>query len=125
MSERAKKPRTEEIRVHIGKGRPRLFVVSKDKAQGMMHLLSDFEVKEEGGVPWREAFGDLHKKYTEAGATLQGARLKAGLTQVQLAEKLGVTQSDVSNMEHGRRPIGKNMAKRLAQILDVDYRVFL
>jgi len=28
-------------------------------------------------------------------------------------------------MEHGKRPIGKEMAKRLAKILKVNYRVFL
>jgi len=28
-------------------------------------------------------------------------------------------------MEHGKRPIGKDMAKRLAKALKVNYRVFL
>ncbi|MBI2606216.1 MAG: helix-turn-helix transcriptional regulator [Deltaproteobacteria bacterium] len=126
MSERAKKLHTEEVRVRIGRAKPRLFAVPREKALGVAHLLSDFEVKDrETSVPWREAFKDLHDKYTEAGATLQGARLKETLTQAELAEKLGVTQSDISNMEHGRRPIGKNMAKRLAKVLNIDYRVFL
>lgn len=126
MSEHAKKRPTEEVRVSVGKSRTRLFLVPKDKALGVVHLLSDFEIR--GGeqtIPWRAAFKDLHEKYTESGATLQGARHKANLTQTQLAERLGVTQADVSNMEHARRPIGKHMAKRLSQVLDIDYRVFL
>ena len=126
MSERAKKLPTDEVRVSIRGAKPRLFIVPKDKALGVVNLLSDFEVKErEESIPWREAFKELHEKYSEAGATLQGARLKENLTQAELAERLKVTQADISNMEHGRRPIGKKMAQRLAKILNIDYRVFL
>jgi plasmid maintenance system antidote protein VapI len=38
---------------------------------------------------------------------------------------LGISQAHISEMEHGRRPIGKEMARRLAKLLKVDYRVFL
>ena len=126
MSERAKKPPTDEVRVTLGKRKPKLYLVPKDKALGVMSLLSDFEVKNhEATVPWREAFEEIHEKYTEAGATLQGARQKESLTQTELAEKLGITQADVSNMEHGRRSISKKMARSLSKILKIDYRVFL
>ena len=48
-----------------------------------------------------------------------------GLTQEQLAQGLGTKRTNLSEMENGRRPIGKNLAKRLAQVLKTDYRVFL
>ena len=47
------------------------------------------------------------------------------MTQVELAKKLNITQGDLSKMEHGKRPIGKKMAKKLSVILNIGYRVFL
>ena len=78
-----------------------------------------------GNIPWRETAKESIEKYTEAGVMLRGARFKAELTQKQLAEKLGIFTHHVSEMEHGKRTIGKAMAKRLAEVLNVDYRVFL
>jgi len=84
------------------------------------------QVPEKEYLPdWREAFSDLFKKYTEAGATLKGFRLREGWTQVDLADMLGIDQANLSNMERGKRPIGKEMAKRLAKIFDTDYRLFI
>ncbi len=53
------------------------------------------------------------------GNLLVGARLKAGLTQVQLADKLGIHQNMVSDYERGRRTYSDAMAKRLSQALQV------
>jgi ribosome-binding protein aMBF1 (putative translation factor) len=53
------------------------------------------------------------------GNLLAGARLKAGLTQAQLAEKLGIRQNMVSDYEHGRRTYSDAMAKRLSATLKV------
>jgi ribosome-binding protein aMBF1 (putative translation factor) len=53
------------------------------------------------------------------GNLLAGARLKAGLTQSQLAEKLGIRQNMVSDYERGRRTYSDAMAKRLSKTLKV------
>lgn len=53
------------------------------------------------------------------GNLIAGARLKAGLTQGQLAEKLGIRQNMVSDYEHGRRTYSDAMAKRLSKTLTV------
>ncbi|MCD4669975.1 MAG: helix-turn-helix domain-containing protein [Actinomycetia bacterium] len=53
------------------------------------------------------------------GNLLAGARLKAGLTQAQLAKKLSVRQNMVSDYEHGRRNFSDAMAKRLSKTLKV------
>jgi ribosome-binding protein aMBF1 (putative translation factor) len=53
------------------------------------------------------------------GNLLAGARLKAGLTQAQLAEKLGVRQNMISDYERGRRTYSDAMAKRLSRTLKV------
>ncbi len=50
---------------------------------------------------------------------LAGARLKAGLTQAQLAEKLGIRQNMVSDYECGRRKYSEAMAKRFGEVLNV------
>ena len=53
------------------------------------------------------------------GNLLAGARLKAGLTQAQLANRLGIRQNMVSDYEHGRRAYSNAMAKRLSAVLKV------
>lgn len=77
------------------------------------------------GIPWREAFTEGLEKFSETGLILKGGRHKAGLTQKALAEQIGVLPHHISEMEHGKRPIGKNMAHKLAKVFNVDYRVFL
>ncbi|MDY7000624.1 MAG: helix-turn-helix transcriptional regulator [Thermodesulfobacteriota bacterium] len=67
-----------------------------------------------------EVFPDMHP-----GHTLRGARLHNDLTQKRLAEIIGVKSSHISEMEHGKRTIGKEMAKRLAKALNTGYKVFL
>lgn len=70
-------------------------------------------------------FKHLEKKYTKAGVLLKGLRLREGLTQVAFAKKINVTQANLSNMEHGRRPIGKTIAKRIEKVFGTNYRYFL
>ena len=53
------------------------------------------------------------------GNLLAGARLRAGLTQTQLAKKLGIGQNMVSDYERGRRTYSDAMAKRLSKTLKV------
>lgn len=72
-----------------------------------------------------EVFGELDEKYSKPGVLLKGIRVRENLTQVQMAKKIKVTQSDISQMENGTRVIGKNIAKRIEKLFDVDYRSFL
>lgn len=72
-----------------------------------------------------ELFSDVNKKYTKPGALLKGIRYREGLTQAQMAKKLNMTQSDISQMEKGTRHIGRAVAKRIAALFDFDYRSFL
>jgi ribosome-binding protein aMBF1 (putative translation factor) len=60
-----------------------------------------------------------------AGVCIRGGRGKEGLTQKQLADQIGIAQHHISEMETGKRAIGKEMAKKLATALNCDYRVFL
>ena len=60
-----------------------------------------------------------------SGVYLRGIRLRENLTQEALAEMTGISRSNISAMEHGNRPIGKEIAKKLATALNCDYRRFL
>jgi len=71
-------------------------------------------------LPWRSVLPE-----PAPGQALKGARAKEGLTQRALADLTGLPQRHISEMETGKRPIGKQTARILAQVLKVDYRVFL
>jgi DNA-binding XRE family transcriptional regulator len=73
----------------------------------------------------QEVFADLKEKYSEPGAYLKGIRMREGLNQVEFAKKIGVTQGDLSKMEHGKRAIGKKLAQKIGQLFDFNYRKLL
>ncbi|HBI15586.1 MAG TPA: XRE family transcriptional regulator [Desulfobulbaceae bacterium] len=119
MPEPTKKHRTEEIEL--------LFVGPAGKkaaAISALHRLGyvPSEGKENAGA-WRESFPEL--RGNESGVYLSGARHREGLTQRELAAKSGIPQRHISEMENGKRPIGKKNAKVFASILNADYRAFL
>ncbi|MBF0497308.1 MAG: helix-turn-helix transcriptional regulator [Deltaproteobacteria bacterium] len=91
-------------------------VINKMKALG-------FEFVPES-KPWRECFPEIKDEDLPA-ISLRGARGKEELTQKQLADRTGIPQRHISEMEHGKRPIGKERAKVLGKALNIDYRVFL
>jgi transcriptional regulator with XRE-family HTH domain len=55
----------------------------------------------------------------DVGARLRGLREARDLSQVRLAIRLGVTQSNVSEMERGIRTVTSNLAVKLAKELRV------
>ena len=60
------------------------------------------------------------------GMALRGARSREGVTQRKLADMTGMPQRHISEMETGKRQIGKERAKKLAKALHIsDYRVLL
>jgi transcriptional regulator with XRE-family HTH domain len=56
---------------------------------------------------------------------LRAARTKEDLSQTQLGTLTGIPQRHISEMEHGKRAIGKERARKLAAALKVHYHVFL
>jgi ribosome-binding protein aMBF1 (putative translation factor) len=58
------------------------------------------------------------------GNLLEAARLKAGLTQKQLAESVDVKQNMVSDYENGKRRLSRQMAKRFAEALGMSAERF-
>jgi len=73
---------------------------------------------------WRSMFPEFSGQ-PEYSVALRGARKKEGLTQAELARATGISQGHISEMERGKREIGKERAKRLGEVLKVNYRIFL
>ena len=88
--------------------------------------------KEQGQTEERSISGEefLRKAQKDLGLpmwaiSLSGLRYREDLKQKQLGELICVKQSNISQMERGLRPIGKNIARRLAKVFKTDYRTFL
>lgn len=54
---------------------------------------------------------------------LLDARIQAGLTQSQLAEKSGISQADICRLEKGTRNPSLALLKRLAEALDTTLKI--
>lgn len=72
-----------------------------------------------------DLFHDLLQESGEPGVLLKGLRYRDGLSQLELAKKLQISQTNLSAIENGKRLIGKELAKRLADLFGVNYRIFL
>jgi ribosome-binding protein aMBF1 (putative translation factor) len=119
MPELTKKRRTEEIELHfIGPAGKKADAIS---ALNRLGFVPSHGVQRESS--WRDSFPDLQDN--EAGTLLAGARHREGLTQKGLSLKCGIPQRHISEMENGKRTIGKKNAKVLARVLKADYRAFL
>ncbi len=116
MQVHTKKRRTERIELR--------FVGPSDKQQNAIDLLKPLGfLSVTDSIPWREAFP--YSKEALPGVCLSGARSKEGITQQELSRLTGIPQRHISEMEHGKRPIGKENAKKLGKALNVGYKVFL
>lgn len=97
--------------------------VNKEKAIQMMESFGFCEVSEIISV--RELFAEYNDEELP-GAILRGARHKEGFTQQELSKLTGIPQRHISEMEHGKRPIGKKNAMIFAKVLHTaGYKVFL
>ena len=77
-------------------------------------------VEERDWLTPEEVFPHIH-----AGDRIAGLRYRENLTQKQLSAMTGISVHNLSHMEHGRRAIGKDTAKRLAKALKTDWRLLL
>ena len=56
------------------------------------------------------------------GAKVRALRRRESLSQVQLAERLGISASYLNLIEHDRRPLNAGLLIKLGQILPVDLK---
>ena len=110
MSVHTRRRHTKITTKRVVKQRPQRKTVAKPK---------------EKAIPWRETCKEEIAKRSEGGLMLRGSRFKEEITQADLAKALGISQHHISEMENGKRPIGKEMARRFAEFFKTDYRIFL
>jgi transcriptional regulator with XRE-family HTH domain len=65
------------------------------------------------------------KEYAYFVGRLRKARLEAGLSQLQVAKKIGRPQSHISNIESGQQRVDVIELKRFAKIYNKDINYFI
>ena len=100
--------------------------LNRSNAETVRKFVAEIESVPGSEVISYEAFFEKHfPGKTEQEITLAGYRYRENLTQQQLADLTGINRRHISEMEHGKRPIGKENARKLAQALHCDYRSLL
>ncbi len=128
MSAVAKMLPTERVTIKIGHGQTEVVLLPKDAANNLLLFIKQCQPalrEKEGNIKIEDIEPKMKDPSLRTASILRGARYKENMTQVDLAKKLRITQSDLSKMEHGKRPIGKKLAQRIAEILKIDYRILL
>lgn len=121
MQEPTKKPRTESSH---------LLMVSCPavEVQSVMELLKRH------GCDVNDATPDEEEEYIThvpppadqaPGIYLRGLRCREDLTQEEFASRVGIPRRHISEMENNKRPIGKHNARRIADVFNIDPRMFL
>ena len=85
-----------------------------------MSTLSRLKRKWQADAGFREAYDKLKPEFTIA-RQLIAARTRVGLSQAEVARRMGTTQSAVARMESGQRLPGMNSLYRYANA--VGYKV--
>ena len=118
-----KRPTEKQLEVRF-RGSPATLMKLRRMAQALkVKDVTEWELEEKETYSIEELSPET--TWNRGGISIRGGRGKEGLTQKQLAELTGIAQHHISEMENGKRPIGKETAKKLAAALNVDYRVFL
>jgi plasmid maintenance system antidote protein VapI len=71
---------------------------------------------------------DLYKRFKKRitpGDYVETYRENLGLTQAALGEKVGMSRAYVCDLEKNRRPVTKEMAKKLSKVFDVSVACFI
>ena len=112
-----KKPPTDDM-VTV---RLRVHRLNAPKIKAYAHAV---EAGEERTYSVAEVFPEYHGQ--EEPITLRAYHTRENLTQKQLAELTGIPQHQISEMENGKRAIGKERARKLAAALQMaDWRMLL
>lgn len=97
--------------------------VHRHNASLIKRYVEAIESEEERTYTVAEVFPEYIGKETQV--ALRAYRTREGFTQKRLAELTGIPQHHISEMENGKRSIGKERAKKLADALHCDYRQLL
>jgi antitoxin component HigA of HigAB toxin-antitoxin module len=119
-----KKPRTKKMLFQVKGEIPSHLLTYLEQSFGQ-----DVEVVEEDeeciNIFETDWYHEIQEK-TTPGEILRIYRENVGMSQAELAKKLGnLTRQKISDMEHNRRSISKEMARKISQIFKVPVERFL
>lgn len=117
MPEATKKPRIDQEMITLR------LRVHRSNAPRIKEYVQTVEAGADRTYSIAEVFPEYVGK--EQQIAIRAYRSRENLTQRQLAELTGIPQRHISEMENGKRVIGKELAKRLGKALHADYQVFL
>lgn len=101
------------------------FIGPREHRERAVNILQSLGFVEMAGVlPWPDPLPGSGEA-PPGRRILAALRWRRGLTQAALSGRTGIPQRHLSEMERGRRPIGKKLARVLGRALETDYRVFL
>ena len=124
MQELTKKPHTEAVSMTFtGPIAMMQAAIETMQKLGFQEAQLSGSQQAEGSISWRESI--YFKDMPFPGSYLAGFRHREDMTQAELAERSGIPRRHISEMENGRRPIGKANAKKLAESLNIDPRLLL
>lgn len=83
-----------------------------------MTNFDEYVAKKLKNPEFRTEYDALEPEFAIVHAMIE-ARKNAGLTQTQLAEKIGIDQSDISRLENGEGNPSLRTLKRLAAAMDM------
>lgn len=113
-----KKPLTDDNLVTV------TLRVHRRNAAKIRKYASAIEAGEDRSYAVEEVFPEFAGR--ERQIALRAYRTRENLTQKQLAALTGIPQHHISEMENGKRGIGRERARKLAEALHVsDYRMLL
>lgn len=103
-----------------------IYLVTEEKANAVQTLLEQ-EAQDDDNelIDAMDAFPQLRDPKYRTQVLFRSIRTKNQITQEDLAQKLGITQAEVSKIETGKRAIGKKLAKKIEKVFKIDYRRFL
>jgi DNA-binding XRE family transcriptional regulator len=88
-------------------------------------FLKKYSEEDDTPVAWEVLAKERLEKYKKAGLVLRGMRYRESMSQKELAQKSGVSQNEISKIENGKRTIGIKVATKLAEALNIDYRLLI
>jgi antitoxin component HigA of HigAB toxin-antitoxin module len=114
--------KTRRIKVNLsGEGADKVAALVKERFPDAV-LLDD----EGEAVVWKEtALAQEIKTKKTPGKLIRAYRERAGMTLVGLANVAGTKYPNLSAIENDRRAVGLTMARKLGEVLGVDYRKFI
>ena len=102
--------------------------VNQARLKKMLHGTLDQYLAEER-VPAKKLHEETRQRhgddYRSPCYYLRMYRQRAGLTQLELADRSGMRQHHLSEIENNKRALGKATANKLAKVLNCDYRKLL